>query len=80
MNYNIKPGTLVKLQGQFLSTSFHEDRVDDIPWDGHKVVPNDVLVYLGEDIVRNMRWVRVFSSTHNRVGYVKLFHISEVLQ
>jgi len=78
--YNIKPETLVKLQGQFISTSFHDESEDDIQWNGDKVLPEDLLVYLGDDVVRNMRWARVFSSSHNRIGYVKLFHITEVLQ
>jgi len=56
--YNIKPGTLVKLQGQFISTSFHDESEDDIQWNGDKVLPEDLLVYLGDDVVRNMRWLR----------------------
>ena len=81
MNYNsIKPGTLVKLQNgvPFGYTHFCDESEDDIPWNGDKVLPEDLLVYLGDDVIRNTRWARVFSSSHNRVGYVKLFHITEV--
>ena len=77
---DLRPGSLLKLQAQFISTSFQEDGENDLFWEGDKIYPRDLMIYLGEDVVRFQRWARVFSSSHNRIGYVKLHHIVEVLR
>ena len=79
----MKPGSLVKLQAAFISTSFQGSNEDetDIIWDGtSKVVPDDVMVYLGEEINRVRVMARVFHPRFNRVGYVNVLQLCEVLQ
>ena len=74
-------GSLVKLQLPLLSTSFQGSNEDetDIIWDGtSKVVPDDVMVYLGEEINRVRVMARVFHPRFNRVGYVNLLQLCEV--
>ena len=77
----MKPGSLVKLQLPLLSTSFQGSNEDetDIIWDGtSKVVPDDVMVYLGEEINRVRVMARVFHPRFNRVGYVNVLQLCEV--
>ena len=77
----MKPGSLVKLQLPLLSTSFQDSNEDetDIVWDGNsKVIPGDVMVYLGEEINRVRVMARVFHPRFNRVGYVNLLQLCEV--
>ena len=79
----MKPGSLVKLQLPLLSTSFQDSNEDetDIVWDGNsRVIPDDVMVYLGEEINRVRVMARVFHPRFNRVGYVNAAHLCEVLQ
>ena len=78
----MKPGSLVKLQLPLLSTSFQCSNEDetDIVWDGNsKVIPDDVMVYLGEEINRFRVMARVFHPRFNRVGYVNVLQLCEVL-
>ena len=77
----MKPGSLVKLQLPLLSTSFQGSNEDetDIVWDGNsRVIPDDVMVYLGEEINRVRVMARVFHPRFNRVGYVNLLQLCEV--
>lgn len=79
----MNPGSLVKLQVVFISTSFQGSNEDetDIIWDGtSKVIPDDVMVYLGEEINRVRVMARIFHPRFNRVGYVNASHLCEVLQ
>ena len=78
----MKPGSLVKLQLPLLSTSFQDSNEDetDIVWDGtSEVESGDVMVYLGEEINRVRVMARVFHPRFNRVGYVNLLQLCEVL-
>ena len=77
----MKPGSLVKLQLPLLSTSFQGSNEDetDIVWDGNsKVISDDVMVYLGEEINRVRVMARVFHPRFNRVGYVNVLQLCEV--
>jgi len=77
----VNPGSLVKLQAAFISTSFQGSNEDetDIVWDGtSKVVPGDVMVYLCEEINRVRVMARVFHPRFNRVGYVNVLQLCEV--
>ena len=77
----MNPGSLVKLREVFISTSFQCSNEDetDIIWDGtSKVILDDVMVYLGEEINRVRVMARVFHPRFNRVGYVILMHLCEV--
>ena len=77
----MKPGSLVKLQLPLLSTSFqgsNEDETDIIWYGTSKVVPDDVMVYLGEEINRVRVMARVFHPRFNRVGYVNVLQLCEV--
>ena len=77
----MKPGSLVKLQLPLLSTSFQGSNEDetDIVWDGNsRVIPDDVMVYLGEEINRVRVMARVFHPRFNRVGYVNVLQLCEV--
>jgi len=77
----VNPGSLVKLREVFISTSFQCSNEDetDIIWDGtSKVILDDVMVYLGEEINRVRVMARVFHPRFNRVGYVILMHLCEV--
>jgi hypothetical protein len=77
----MNPGSLVKLREVFISTSFQCSNEDetDIIWDGtSKVILDDVMVYLGEEINRVRVMARVFHPRFNRVGYVNMMHLCEV--
>ena len=79
----MNPGSLVKLREVFISTSFQCSNEDetDIIWDGtSKVILDDVMVYLGEEINRFLVMARVFHPRFNRVGYVNMMHLCEVQQ
>jgi hypothetical protein len=42
------------------------------------VHPNDILIYLGSEIIRFVHFARVFSSSHGRTGYAVLSYLSDL--
>lgn len=66
----MKPGDLVVLKEGFISLYLYDDTC--VQHDGTSVFPEDIMIYLGEDIVRFKRWARVFNSSTQKIGYVGL--------
>ena len=79
MNHPEFPGgTLLKLHGSLLSTSFHNEGVDNL-WNGeHRIHPQEILISLGKTLRTFTHYTLVFSPTHNRAGYINTDHISEI--
>ena len=69
-------GTLLKLHGSLLSTSFHNT---NNLWNGESNIHhNQIFISLGETISSLTHYTLVFSPSHNRSGYIKTDHIMEI--
>ena len=56
-----------------------QDAHNDIIWDGKsKIYPNDILIYLGSEMVRFIEFAHVFSSSHGKTGYSALQYLSDL--
>ena len=77
---NLKPGSLLKVNHHVVpELRFHHELPDDIHWDGKSMVhPNDILIYLGTEIIRFVQFARVFSSSHGKTGYADLMYLSDL--
>ena len=77
---NLKPGSLLKVNHHVVpELRFNHELPDDIHWDGKSMVyPNDILIYLGSEIIRFVHFARVFSSSHGRTGYAALQYLSDL--
>ena len=79
----IKPGSLLKVNHHVVpELRFYGDAQDahnDIIWDGKsKIYPNDILIYLGSEMVRFIEFAHVFSSSHGKTGYSALQYLSDL--
>ena len=80
---NLKPGSLLKVNHHAVpELRFYCDTQDahnDIIWDGKsKIYPNDILIYLGSEIIRFNEFAHVFSSSHGKTGYSALHYLSDL--
>lgn len=75
----MKPGALVKLQGQFVSTRFLGD---DLSWDRKSYISSeDILLLIEkniEDLFLHTKYARVFHSPTKRMGLARWDHLTEV--
>lgn len=76
----MKPGDLVRIHSSLLSASFFQDFEGiDICWDGSSVIKRDqIMVVLGEEIVRFTCYAQVHCSGTGKVGYVKMNYLEKV--
>ena len=79
----LKPGSLLKVNHHAVpELRFYGDTQDahnDIVWDGKsKIYPNDILIYLGSEMVLFVLLARVFSSSHGKTGYAALTYLSDL--
>ena len=77
---NLKPGSLLKVNHHVVpELRFYRELKDDIQWDGKsKLYPNDILIYLGSEMVRFIEFAHVFSSSHGKTGYSALQYLSDL--
>ena len=74
VNHHVVPGSL-----RFHELRFHHELPDDIRWDGKSMVhPNDILIYLGVEIIRFVQFAHVFSSSQGKTGYSALQYLSDL--
>lgn len=76
----MKPGALVKLQGQFVSTRFLGD---DLFWDGKSYISSEDIFLLIEENIEDLflhdaKYARVFHAPTKRMGFVRWHHLTEV--
>lgn len=79
----LKPGSLLAVNHHavpelrfFCDT---KDAHNDIIWDGKsKIYPNDILIYLGSEMIRFIEFAHVFSSFHGKTGYSALQYLSDL--
>ena len=76
----LKPGSLLVVNHHAIpELRFHHELPDDIRWDGKSMVhPNDILIYLGVEIIRFVQFAHVFSSSHGKTGYADLMYLSDL--
>jgi hypothetical protein len=77
---SLKPGSLLAVNPHVVpELRFYHELPNDIQWDGKsKLYPNDILIYLGVEMVRFYQFAHVFSSTHGRTGYSHLHHLTDL--
>lgn len=77
---NLKPGSLLKVNHHVVpELRFHHELPDDIQRDGKsKIYPNDILIYLGSEMVRFTEFAHVFSSSQGKTGYSALQYLSDL--
>lgn len=77
---NLKPGSLLKVNHHVVpELRFNHELEDDIHWDGKSMVhPNDILIYLGSEMVRFVLFAHVFSSSQGKTGYAALQYLSDL--
>jgi hypothetical protein len=80
---NLKPGSLLSVNHHVVpELRFYGDTQDahnDIVWDGKsKIYPNDILIYLGSEMVRFIEFAHVFSSSQGKTGYSALQYLSDL--
>lgn len=77
---NLKPGSLLKVNPLAVpELRFYHELPDDIQWDGKsKIYPNDILIYLGSEMVRFIEFAHVFSSSQGKTGYSALQYLSDL--
>ena len=81
----LKPGSLLKVNHhvvpelRFYHKLKDDIQWDDIQWDGKsKLYPNDILIYLGSEMVRFVLFAHVFSSSQGKTGYAALTYLSDL--
>lgn len=81
----LKPGSLLKVNHHVVpELRFYRELKDDIQWDDiqwdgkSKLYPNDILIYLGSEMVRFVLFAHVFSSSQGKTGYSALQHLSDL--
>jgi hypothetical protein len=86
----LKPGSLLKVNHHVVpELRFYRELKDDIQWDDiqwddiqwdgkSKLYPNDILIYLGSEMVRFVLFAHVFSSSQGKTGYAALSYLSDL--
>ena len=81
----LKPGSLLKVNHHVVpELRFYRELKDDIQWDDiqwdgkSKLYPNDILIYLGSEMVRFIEFAHVFSSSQGKTGYSALQYLSDL--
>ena len=76
----LKPGSLLKVNHHVVpELRFYHEIPNDIQWDGKsKVYGNDILIYLGTELVRFTEFAHVFSSSQGKTGYAALTYLSDL--